>query len=84
MRVLYGIYHHEGQMGETIVLKAVRQMTFGVIIGLFIGLWFGVNIGKEKPLFSNPFAEENMQQKAKRKAEEVYKDTKDAIREQLK
>ncbi|MEJ2143166.1 MAG: hypothetical protein P8Y24_12580 [Gammaproteobacteria bacterium] len=65
------------------MLKSIRQVTFGIIIGLLIGLWFGVNIGKNKPLLSNPFAEENIQQKAKRKAEEVIKDTKEVIREKL-
>jgi Na+/glutamate symporter len=65
------------------MLKTVRQVTFGIIIGLLIGLWFGVNLGKNKPIYSNPFAEEDIQQKAKRKAEEVIKDTKEAIREKL-
>ena len=66
------------------MLKSIRQISFGIIIGLIVGLWFGVNMGKNKPLFSNPFAEEDLQQKAKLKAEEVIKDTKDAIREKLK
>lgn len=66
------------------MLKSIRQVTFGIVIGLLIGLWFGVNIGKDKPLLSNPFAEENIPQKAKRKAEEVIKDTKDVIRDKLK
>jgi hypothetical protein len=66
------------------MFKSIRDITFGIIIGLFVGLWFGVNIGKDKPLLSNPFVEEDIQQKAKRKAEEVIKDTKEAIREQLK
>ena len=65
------------------MLKSIRQITFGIIIGLLIGLWFGVNMGKNKPIYSNPFEEENIQQKAKRKAEEVIKDTKEAIREKL-
>ena len=66
------------------MLKAIRQITFGIVIGLAVGLWFGVNMGKNKPIFSNPFAEENIQDKASRKAGELYKDTKEAIREQLK
>ena len=66
------------------MFKSIRDITFGLIIGLFVGLWFGVNIGKDKPLLSNPFVEEDIQQKAKRKAEEVIKGTKEAIREQLK
>ena len=66
------------------MLKSIRQISFGIIIGLILGLWFGVNMGKNKPLFSNPFAEEDLQLKAKQKTEEIIQDTKEVIREQLK
>ncbi|MBN1379778.1 MAG: hypothetical protein JXA04_11155 [Gammaproteobacteria bacterium] len=38
-------------------MQKLKIILFGVIIGLLIGLWFGVNIGKHKPIYSNPFAE---------------------------
>lgn len=28
----------------------------GIVIGLLLGMWFGVNLGKNKPIYSNPFA----------------------------
>lgn len=37
----------------------------GMLMGLIIGLWFGVNIGKGHPILSNPFAKENLQKKIK-------------------
>lgn len=36
-------------------------------MGLIVGLWLGVNIGKGNPIFGNPFAEENISQKLKEK-----------------
>ena len=39
----------------------------GILMGVIIGLWLGVNIGKGNPLFGNPFAKENLSQKLKEK-----------------
>ncbi|MFP3874799.1 MAG: hypothetical protein ACLFQT_09360 [Thiohalophilus sp.] len=36
-------------------MKKLKLIIFGVIIGLAVGLWFGVNIGKGQPILSNPF-----------------------------
>ena len=36
-------------------------------MGLIVGLWLGVNIGKGNPIFGNPFAEENLSKKLKEK-----------------
>lgn len=47
-------------------MKTLKILISGIILGLLIGLWFGVNIGKDKSIFSNPFAEESIQQKLKK------------------
>lgn len=39
----------------------------GMLLGVIIGLWLGVNIGKGNPIFGNPFSEENLSQKLKNK-----------------
>lgn len=36
-----------------------------------IGMWFGINIGKDRPIFSNPFAEPALQEKLKQTGGEV-------------
>ena len=46
-------------------MKGLKLILFGVIIGLALGLWFGVNIGKGKPFYSNPFEERPLSQRLK-------------------
>ena len=65
-------------------MKKLKLIIFGVLIGLCVGLWFGVNIGKNKSFYSNPFEEISIKDRIKQKGNEVMKDTKDAIRDSLK
>lgn len=46
-------------------MKIIKNI-FIVLLGLIIGLWFGLNIGKNKPFFSNPFGDKSLQEKLKR------------------
>lgn len=64
-------------------MKKLKFLLVGVVIGLLLGLWFGVNIGKEKPIFSNPFEDKALQEKAKETASEAIEDTKRALRKSL-
>lgn len=43
----------------------VRNIILGFVIGGVLGLWTGVNIGRDKPPFSNPFVEKTVQDKLK-------------------
>ena len=52
-------------------------------MGLIIGLWAGVNIGKDRPVWSNPFDEPSLTEKAKDAASGVWKDAKKAARDSL-
>ena len=61
-------------------MKKLKFLLIGIVVGLLLGLWFGVNIGKEKPIFSNPFADRVLQEKAKETASEAIEDTKRALR----
>jgi len=65
-------------------MKNLKLIILGIVIGLCVGLWFGVNIGKGKSVLSNPFAEISLKDKIKEKGNAVMKDTKDAIRKSLK
>ncbi len=57
----------------------------GLLFGLLIGLWLGVNIGKGNPVFGNPFAEENLSKKLKEKVgssiEQLGEDIKGKVKE---
>lgn len=35
----------------------IKKLLIGFSVGIAIGLWFGVNLGKDQPLYSNPFHE---------------------------
>ena len=61
----------------------IKHILTGIVIGAVIGLWFGYNLGRERPIFSNPFADSRLQERAKDTAEESVRDTKRALREQL-
>lgn len=47
-------------------MKNIKIILFGVVIGCALGLWLGVNIGREMPLMSNPFYKESINEKLKR------------------
>ena len=66
------------------LIGTVKKYVTGIIIGLAAGLWIGVNIGKEQPLYSNPFNTESITSKAKQKADDILKDAKSSLREKLK
>lgn len=52
-------------------MKRVRYLILGLVIGAIIGLWFGINIGKDKSILSNPFAEPSIQKRLKQTGGEV-------------
>jgi len=54
-------------------MKALRNLVFGLVLGLVLGLWFGVNIGKDRPLLSNPFAEPELEEKVKRAGGQILR-----------
>ena len=61
----------------------IKKYIMGAFIGLLVGPWMGVNIGAERPLWSNPFAKKDLSQKAKDVASDAWKDAKKAAREKL-
>ena len=52
-------------------MKQLKPVLAGLVIGLLVGLALGVNIGREKPLLSNPFAKESLADRVKRLGSET-------------
>jgi hypothetical protein len=46
-------------------MKQIKAILLSLIIGAAIGMWLGVNIGREVPLYSNPFDTHTLNQKLK-------------------
>jgi len=47
-------------------MKLFKAILLSLVAGVAIGMWLGVNIGREVPLYSNPFNAETLNQKIKR------------------
>lgn len=47
-------------------MKQLKIILLNLAIGVAIGMWLGVNIGREVPLYSNPFDTESLNQKLKK------------------
>lgn len=46
-------------------MKQVTIILISLVIGVCIGMALGINIGREKPLLSNPFVEESLVDRVK-------------------
>ncbi len=68
----------------------MKDLLLGLLVGGMIGLWVGVNLGKDQPLMSNPFSEKStmkefnqkfdeLQEGVTNKSKEIYNDSKKAM-----
>jgi len=46
-------------------MKQLKVVLLSLLLGGAIGMWFGVNIGREMPFYSNPFDTAALNQKLK-------------------
>jgi hypothetical protein len=60
--------------------RVLRSFATGLLVGGVVGLWFGMNIGKEQPLLSNPFADVSLSQRASQTASQASEQVGDAMR----
>lgn len=72
----------------------MKDILLGFLIGGIVGLWVGVNLGKEQPIMSNPFGDSarvqeldkkftELQKDLSEKSKEFYNDTKRAVDDAL-
>lgn len=47
-------------------MKHFKAVFLSLLVGVLLGMWFGVNIGREVPWYSNPFDTQSLNQKLKR------------------
>jgi len=52
-------------------MKQIKIILLSLIAGVLVGMALGVNIGREKPLLSNPFAKESLVDRAKQLGSET-------------
>lgn len=52
-------------------MDRVKLLLLGIVIGVGIGMWFGVNIGRDRSIFSNPFVEDTLQDKIKQTGDKL-------------
>lgn len=38
----------------------VKRLCFGLLLGFVIGIWFGINIGKDRTFYSNPLEDNTL------------------------
>lgn len=64
-------------------MKFIKGLFLGLLVGAAMGAWVGVNIGRDAPLLSNPFAERTITDRVKDSAGEAYDKTRDALRKSV-
>jgi len=60
-------------------MKKIKMLLLGVVIGVLLGLWFGVNIGRDVAIFSNPFVATDIKDKIRTTGESIMKKSGDAL-----
>ncbi len=60
-------------------MAKLKSWVFGLIMGVLLGLWGGVNIGKGKPLYANPFSERSVGGQLQDAGREVMRESGEAL-----
>ena len=61
-------------------MAKLKAWLFGLIIGVLLGLWGGVNIGKGRPFYANPFAQTPVSEKLKDAGRDAMRESGDALK----
>jgi len=49
----------------------MKKTIYLIIILLVVGIWMGMNFAQNQPFFSNPFADQDVAERAKQTAKDV-------------
>lgn len=71
-------------------MKALKYLSLGILLGMAVGFGAGLNVGKGKPMLSNPFASYDLGDRLQdsgselvRKSGEAIEDTGKAIKKSI-
>jgi hypothetical protein len=62
----------------------MKLKLFLIVVLVLVGVWMGINLARDKPLFSNPFADKELRERASERASEVVEKSREAIERKLK
>ena len=65
-------------------MKKLRLVLLGTVIGLALGLWWGINIGRDKPILSNPFDNRPLHKKIMQEGGELLEKSGKAIQDSIR
>lgn len=57
----------------------MKMKLFLITLLVLAGIWMGINIAKGKPLFSDPFADKDLRQRAGATASKVVEESREVI-----
>ena len=60
-------------------MAKIKMWVFGLIIGLVLGVWGGINIGKGQPLYANPMAQAQVPNKLKEAGKDAIRQSGEAL-----
>ncbi len=61
----------------------MKKLFYLTIILVGLGMWLGINFARDQPLFSNPFADKAMADKARATAKIVAREAQEAVQKAL-
>lgn len=64
-------------------MKRLKLIIISMLIGLLLGLWFGVNLGRGQPVYSNPFAAKPVHRKLLESGGDALEKSGRALKEQF-
>ncbi len=62
----------------------MKTRLFLIVLLVGVGIWLGINLAMDKPIFSNPFASGDLGERASSAASRVVEGTREAIDRKFK